>query len=94
MDLTCIILENNYFEFDGRIFQQKLGTAMGTKFVPAFADIFMAKLERRFIQSVPFQPWFWWRFLDDVFMIWTHGRACLEEFLSALNSYHETTKFT
>ena len=86
MDLVSIVLENNCFEFDETIFLQKLGTAMSTKFAPAFANIFMAELEKRFIQSIPFQPWLWWRLLDDVFMIWTHGRVCLEEFLTTLNS--------
>ena len=67
---------------------------MDTKFAPVIANIFMAELENRFILSVRFQLWLWWRFLDDVFMIWTHGRVCLEEFLTALNSYYETIKFT
>ena len=56
VDLARIVSENNYFKFDGRIFHQKLGTAMSTKFAPAFAKIFMAELEKRLIQPVPFQP--------------------------------------
>ena len=42
-----ISLENNYFEFDEKIFRQKLGTAIGTKFAPGFANIFMRYLEVR-----------------------------------------------
>ena len=32
VDLARLILKNNYFEFDNKIYKQKLGTAIGTKF--------------------------------------------------------------
>ena len=47
VELARHILDNNYFEFDGRMYRQKLGTAIGTKFPPTFA-IFMATLETKF----------------------------------------------
>ena len=67
VNMGKIVLENNYFEFDEKIFYQKLGTAMGTKFARAYANIFTAELEIRFIESTTFKPWLWWRFLDDPF---------------------------
>ena len=36
----------------------------------------------------------WWRFLDDIFMIWLHGEEELNDFLARLNSFHENIKFT
>ena len=60
-----LILENNYFEFDEKIFRQKLGTAIGTKFAPGFANIFMGYLKEKFLETCEFKPWVWWRFLDD-----------------------------
>ena len=62
--MAQIVLENNYFVFHDKIFHQKLGAA-GTKFAPSFANNFMADLERLYLQSVPYKPWLWWRFLDD-----------------------------
>ena len=44
--LEKLVLKNNYFEFNGKIFRQKLGTAIGTKFAPEYANIFMGCLER------------------------------------------------
>ena len=35
-----------------------------------------------------------WRYIDDIFMIWQHSREELCSFLEALNSFHETIKFT
>jgi hypothetical protein len=54
-------------------FDKKLGTAIGTKFAPRFENLFMGYFEERFLDSCELKPWVWWRFLDDVFMIWLHG---------------------
>ena len=39
-------------------------------------------------------PWIWWRFLDDIFLIWLHSYEELEVFLARLNQFHENVKFT
>ena len=36
----------------------------------------------------------WWRYPDDVFMIWSHGEEKVNEFVNLLNFSHETIKFT
>ena len=51
IDLAELILKNNYFEFEDKIYHQILGTAIGTKFAPSFANIFMSKLEERMISE-------------------------------------------
>ena len=57
VDLARLILKNNYFEFDNKIYKQKLGTAMGTKFAPLFAYTFMSKLERlRDVKWISLKP--------------------------------------
>ena len=94
LNLAKLILENNYFEFDEKVYRQKLGTAIGTKFAPAFANIFMGSFENLLLETCSYRPWVWRRFLDDIFIIWLHGRERLDEFLLALNSYHESIKFT
>jgi hypothetical protein len=40
------------------------------------------------------QPIVWKRFIDDVFLIWTHGAESLQEFLEYLNSCVDSIKFT
>ena len=71
--MVTIIFEKNSFEFDGDIYWQKQETAIGTKFAPAYANIFMYVLETRMLKECEFKPWVWWRFLDDIFFIWLHG---------------------
>ena len=39
--LTRLILENNIIEFNGTLYLQLRGTAMGYKFAPNFANIYM-----------------------------------------------------
>ena len=51
ISLARLVLENNYFEFDEKIFRQKLGTAIGTKFAPGFANIFMGYLKEKFLST-------------------------------------------
>ena len=54
----------------------------------------MGKPERDFIEQCTLQPSVWLRFLDDIFMIWDHSLAELEDFVTRLNSFHQTIKFT
>ena len=55
--------------------------------------LFMGYLEEKFIGLYDLKPWFWWRFLDDVFMIWLHSEE-LKIFLDRLNTFHNSIKFT
>ena len=92
--LASLVLENIYFEFNDRFYRQKMGTAIGTKFAPAYANLFMTRLEKRLLEASPYKPLIWMRFIDDVFFIWMHGEEKLESFINYLNSSHATNKFT
>ena len=91
--LASIVLENNYFKFHEKIYRQKLGTVIGTKFAPACANIFMAQLEQILLNSWGDKPWVWLRYIDNVFFFWTHGEEKLRQFISYLNGSHETITF-
>ena len=45
--LAKIILKENYFKLGDEIFHQLLGTAIGTKFAPYNANLFLAVLEQK-----------------------------------------------
>ena len=61
---------------------------------PSYANIFMGELEENLLQQTSNRPAIWWRFIDDIFAIWTHGEDNLNTFLREINSFHETIKFT
>ncbi|KAJ8032026.1 hypothetical protein HOLleu_25430 [Holothuria leucospilota] len=93
-DMCEIVLKRNVFEFNSEFFLQTSGTAIGTKMAPAYANIFMGVLERDLLAASSFKPEVWFRFIDDIFMIWTHGREKLMHFLQFINSAHPCIKFT
>ena len=77
MYLAECVLKNNVFEHNRRYFKQKRGTAIGTKMAPPYAILFMDSLEQRFLRSSPLKPLVWWRYIDDIFLIWLHGEEKL-----------------
>ena len=93
-DLASIVLKENYFELSSKIYHQKLGTAIGTKFAPRYANLFMAGLEKRIFENSGYHPYLWLRFLDDIICIWTNGLKKLQEFFEFLNAFNPTIRFT
>ena len=94
MDLAECVLKNNIFEHNERFYKQLRGTAIGTKMAPPYAIIFLGELEEKILRDSDLKPLAWWRYIDDIFMLWQHGEKELEKFLQALNCYHPTIKFT
>ena len=47
VEIAEIVLKNNIFQFNGKTLRQLRGTAIGTKFAPPYAILFMADLEER-----------------------------------------------
>ena len=79
------VLQNNYFEFNGYIKHQILDVATGTKFAHLHMHcIFMAKIETKFLQTHKLQPSVWFRYIENVFFIWTHGPHKLVSFTTEL----------
>ena len=67
---------------------------MGTICSPSYANIFMEHFERRFI--CPFIKTFsliCFKFIDDIFFIWTGSKTDVENFLNELNTKHPSIKF-
>ena len=77
-----------------RIIQIDFKTAMGTAVAPNYANLFMDRFETKALANWPLKPLIWLRFIDDIFMIWTHGEDTLNEFITYLNGIHPTIKFT
>ena len=57
LQMARFVLKNNFFELDSKIKQQISGTAIGTKFAPPYACIFMDKFETDFLTTQNLKPW-------------------------------------
>ena len=97
--LTCLlekVLKLNNFTFNDENFIQVKGTAMGTRAAPNFANIYMGRLEDKFVYQT---DWFnyiidWVRFIDDIFLIWKGNNNSLTTFIEHLNGVVPSIKFT
>ena len=96
--LMALVLMRNIFEFDGMLFMQLIGTAMGTRAAPTFANLFMGKIDKLIQKAAFFGTknliMFYKRFIDDILLIWCGTEAELLQFLDTINSLHPTIKFT
>ena len=95
--LTKICLEQNYFIFNGKIYRQREGLAMGSPLSPILSEFFMDHLEEKLFNSgnpLLKHSLFWKRYVDDIFCVWGGSHRQLNVFLNHLNSLHPNLSFT
>ena len=61
---------------------------------PVIANFFMEKFKEKAINTAGYKPTVWLRYVDDTFVVSSHGRDKLVQFLDNLNSQHTSIKFT
>ena len=93
--ITCLLrfcLTTTYFTFQGKIFEQVKGAAMGSPISPIVANLFMEDLETKALATSTAPPTLWKRYVDDTFII-IH-KAEKNNFLQHLNSIDDNIHFT
>ncbi|GFN92913.1 hypothetical protein PoB_001941900 [Plakobranchus ocellatus] len=93
-DLIEIILTCNCFQFADDMWLRIHGAAMGTCMAPSYANLFMGELEDKLLASAATKPKIWFRYVGDIFLIWTHGRSNLDTFIAHANNFHPSIKFS
>ena len=86
LELLRLALVRNDFEFNGQTYLQIKGVAMGKKFAPALADIYMAEWEKTALENCPLKPSSYFRYLDDIWGIWPYSKEQFEDFVRILNN--------
>ena len=66
--LLELSLFHNDLLFNDQWFLQTSGTAMGKKYAPNFANIFMANLKDEVLHTTKCKPLVMFRFIDDIFL--------------------------
>lgn len=92
LSLLEINLTRNDFVFNEEFYLQIKGTAMGKKFAPAYANIFMADWERGALAKCRVKPVCYLRYLDDIFGIWVGLEEEFKEFVNILNCHDPSIK--
>ncbi len=92
--LTELCLHTTYFEFEGDIYEQKEGAAMGSPLWPVLANTYMETFEEEAIDSAAHKPSLRVRYVDDTFVMWPRDRDKLQGFFDHPNSRRQSINFT
>lgn len=95
VDAVEYVLRHNYIAFDGKVYHQVRGLAMGTPLAPPLANIFMARLEEiTFLYHIRIRPLLYVRYLDDIFVVQYADDPSMPRFWEKLEGMHPTIKLT
>lgn len=86
----------NDFKFGPTHYLQTQGTSMGSPVALSVAKIFMASFEQKFVQNSPYMGDIvtWFRYVDNVFMLWRGNQEKWTDLVLYLNARHELIEFT
>ncbi|CAF4370583.1 unnamed protein product, partial [Adineta steineri] len=91
-ELASIVLKENVFVYDNKIYQQTTGSAMGSSFTLTLANIFMWKWQRELVRRLDITGEFFGRYIDDIFMTWNRSQDDLKMLLNEENQWHPNIK--
>jgi len=92
--LISIILFNNDFTFNNEFYVQKKGVAMGQRFAPSIANIYLILWEEHLKTRFKNFPNIWLRYIDDIFFVWNEPIQDLNTFLNDVNCFDPNIKIT
>ena len=92
VQLLEVATKNQLFQFDGKLYEQIDGVAMGSPLGPLMANAFLCSIEEKLEQDNKL-PDFYRRYVDDTLAIMKDVPTA-EAFFSTLNNCHPSTSFT
>ena len=90
--LLEVATTNQLFQFDGQLYEQTDGVAMGSPLGPLMANVFMCHLEDKLARD-GMVPSLYRRYVDDTLARMPNTDAA-SDFLATLNGLHPSLKFT
>ena len=54
----------------------------------------MDQIKAKLLRTQILQPMVWFRYIDDIFFIWTRGEEKLKEFIADFNAFNPNIQFT
>ncbi|XP_053571161.1 oxidative stress-induced growth inhibitor 2 isoform X2 [Bombina bombina] len=98
-ELTRFLLTHNYFVFEGHYYLQRCGTAMGAKFAPSYANLYMGYFEHLHLfgggLALEDKVVVYGRFIDDLIMIYRNNtELTIQEIVDHFNNNTLNLTFT
>ena len=87
---TCV--ETTYFIFNGRLYKQIEGLAIGASTLGFAAELFMQKFEKKALNTFTDPPTLWKRYVDNTFA--KLKTLHIDSFLNHINDQHPRIQFT
>jgi len=91
MEVIEAVLDNNNFSLGKKHYVQTDGVAIGSRLGRIFACSYMRKWDEDLFNFRQ-KPYFYKRYIDDGFGIWTDGLHSLQQFAAHANTIHENIK--
>ena len=94
-ELLSLATKDSHFIFDGTLYKQIDGVAMGSPLGPTLANAFLVYHEKNWLEHCPveYRPLYYRRYVDDIFVLFNSAEH-LKRFHSYLNSRHLNISFT
>ena len=94
-ELLSLATKDSHFIFDGTLYKQINGVAMGSPLFPTLANAFLVYHEKNWLEHCPveYRPLYYRRYVDDIFVLFNSAEH-LKRFHSYLNSRHLNISFT
>ena len=85
--LLCLATKESYFIFNGLLYKQIDGVAMGSPLGFSFANAFLSYYEKNWLNNCPqgFKPVFYRHYVDDIFLLFksNHHVKYFQDFLNS-----------
>ena len=94
-ELLSLATKDSHFIFDGTLYKQINGVAMGFPLGPTLANAFLVCHEKNWLEhcTVGYRPLYYRRYADDIFVLFNSAEH-LKRFYSYLNSRHLNISLT
>ena len=94
-ELLSLATKDSHFIFDGTLYKQIDGVAMGSPLGPTLANAFLVYREKNWLEHCPVEygPLYYRRYVDDIFVLFNSAEH-LKRFYSYLNSRHLNISLT
>ncbi len=94
MRLLNHVLGQCYFVWESTLYKQSSGLPMGGRLSPILANLFLEHLEHEVLCSSVKVPRIFFRYVDDVFLVWDASNGSHKIFLDKLNTQHPEIQLT
>ena len=92
INVISFILHNNYFVFNGTLYKQIFGAAMGNRLSPILAYIITEDLENQALSKICFPVPFYYRYVDDIIIC--VPERMIDYTVNLFNSFDKNLQFT